>query len=111
MQRLTGWQGNEVLYFGDHLYTDLADLTLKHGWRTGAIIRELTVSCTVNNVCIFLKILVFQDEIGTLNKPEFKKNACWLQMLTQLTEKHQHFHDKAEQKVLARWIAERDGLR
>jgi hypothetical protein len=41
---LTGWKGPEVLYFGDHPYTDLADVTLEHGWRTGAIIEELSVS-------------------------------------------------------------------
>lgn len=40
---MTGWRGDEVLYFGDHPYSDLADVTLEHGWRTGAIIHELTV--------------------------------------------------------------------
>jgi len=43
LQNLTGWQGQQVLYFGDHPYSDLADVTLEHGWRTGAIINELTV--------------------------------------------------------------------
>lgn len=44
LQSLTGWQGQKVLYFGDHPYSDLADVTLEHGWRTGAIIDELIVS-------------------------------------------------------------------
>lgn len=44
LQSLTGWEGHKVLYFGDHPYSDLADVTLEHGWRTGAIIDELTVS-------------------------------------------------------------------
>lgn len=43
LQKLTGWYGHKVLYFGDHPYSDLADVTLEHGWRTGAIINELTV--------------------------------------------------------------------
>lgn len=43
LQDLMGWSGHEVLYFGDHPYSDLADVTLEHGWRTGAIIHELTV--------------------------------------------------------------------
>lgn len=48
LQRLTGWCGHSVLYFGDQIYSDLADLTLHHGWRTGAIIYELNVSnCNV----------------------------------------------------------------
>ncbi len=42
-QRLTGWKGDKVVYFGDHAFTDLADVTLHHGWRTGAIIKELEV--------------------------------------------------------------------
>jgi hypothetical protein len=45
LQDMTGWRGEQVLYFGDHPYSDLADVTLEHGWRTGAIINELTVSC------------------------------------------------------------------
>ena len=31
------------MYFGDHPYADLADVTLHHGWHTGAVIRELEV--------------------------------------------------------------------
>ncbi|KRT84904.1 hypothetical protein AMK59_809, partial [Oryctes borbonicus] len=42
LQELTEWRGHQVLYFGDHPYSDLADVTLEHGWRTGAIIPELT---------------------------------------------------------------------
>ena len=29
------------MYFGDHLAADLADVTLHHGWKTAAVIREL----------------------------------------------------------------------
>ena len=42
---MTGWKGHQIMYFGDHPYTDLADVTLEYGWKTGAIIKELTVSC------------------------------------------------------------------
>ena len=35
-----GWEGQKVLYFGDHPYADLADLSLNFGWRTGALIQE-----------------------------------------------------------------------
>lgn len=71
----------------------MADVTLEHGWRTGAIITELT------------------HEIETLNNPEFKINANWLQMLTQLIEDHQDCEDPEEKKVLAKWMEERDVLR
>jgi HAD superfamily 5'-nucleotidase-like hydrolase len=36
----TGWIHNQILYFGDHIYGDLAEPFLKHGWRTGAILNE-----------------------------------------------------------------------
>uniref|UniRef100_UPI00358FFBD5 5'-nucleotidase domain-containing protein 3-like isoform X2 n=1 Tax=Myxine glutinosa TaxID=7769 RepID=UPI00358FFBD5 len=69
--RLTGWTGSTVLYFGDHIYSDLADLTLRHGWRTGAIIPELA------------------DEINTMNSESFVNTLAWLQTLTALLETSQ----------------------
>ena len=57
---MTGWRGHQVLYFGDHPYSDLADVTLEHGWRTGAIIKELTVSR--NNRNYFHLMMILQDE-------------------------------------------------
>ncbi|XP_066603588.1 5'-nucleotidase domain-containing protein 3 isoform X1 [Prorops nasuta] len=93
LQDMTGWRGHQVLYFGDHPYSDLADVTLEHGWRTGAIIRELT------------------HEIETLNHPKFKENANWLQMLTGLIEQHQDFEGPEVQEYLEKWMKERDQLR
>ena len=29
-----------MIYFGDHLAADLADVTLHHGWKTAAVIRS-----------------------------------------------------------------------
>ncbi|PNF26601.1 5'-nucleotidase domain-containing protein 3 [Cryptotermes secundus] len=93
LQDMTGWRGEQVLYFGDHPYSDLADVTLEHGWRTGAIINELT------------------HEIETLNDPEFKMNCNWLQMLTQLIEDFQDCESAEDKEVVAKWMAERDDLR
>ncbi|XP_077296560.1 5' nucleotidase C [Arctopsyche grandis] len=93
LQELTGWQGEHVLYFGDHPYSDLADVTLEHGWRTGAIINELG------------------HEINTLNNPTFKENANWLQMLTQLIEDHQDYTGEGVREILQSWMNERDLLR
>ena len=60
-----------VMYFGDHPYADLADVTLHHGWHTGAVIRELEVRrerniylrkelCRNSNVCpsLFVKVVL-----------------------------------------------------
>ena len=66
--KLTEWRGSRVLYFGDHVYTDLADVTLKHGWRTAAIIPEL------------------HDEMRTINSKVYKQSVRWLNRLEDLIE-------------------------
>lgn len=97
--RLTEWRGPRVLYFGDHLYSDLAvrgqgwaaagregalrrvlspalhpahqDLMLRHGWRTGAIIPEL------------------EREIRIINTEQYMHSLTWQQALTGLLERMQ----------------------
>ncbi|KAF4095087.1 5'-nucleotidase domain-containing protein 3 [Onychostoma macrolepis] len=91
--RLTGWRGSKVLYFGDHIYSDLADLTLKHGWRTGAIIPEL------------------RQEIKIMNTEEYVHTMTWLQALTGLLEQMQVHWDPASQTVIQQWINEREEMR
>ncbi|MGH0148762.1 UNVERIFIED_CONTAM: hypothetical protein FKN15_040380 [Acipenser sinensis] len=91
--RLTGWRGSKVLYFGDHIYSDLADLTLKHGWRTGAIIPEL------------------RSEIKIMNTKEYVHLMTWLQGLTGLLERMQVHRDAESQMVLKQWIQEREVMR
>ncbi|GBM02043.1 5'-nucleotidase domain-containing protein 3 [Araneus ventricosus] len=91
LQRMTGWLGNAVLYFGDQIYTDLADLTLHHGWRTGAIIQELT------------------KEINILNSEEFRHDVGWLQTLQHLIEEMQDFEEADD--FIEQLLVERDELR
>uniref|UniRef100_A0AAZ3R4Y3 5'-nucleotidase domain containing 3 n=1 Tax=Oncorhynchus tshawytscha TaxID=74940 RepID=A0AAZ3R4Y3_ONCTS len=91
--RLTGWRGSKVLYFGDHIYSDLADLTLKHGWRTGAIIPEL------------------RKEIKIMNTEQYVHLMTWLQGLTGLIEHMQVHRDPASQSVVQEWIKEREAMR
>ncbi len=69
MLQHTGWIRNQVLYFGDHIYGDLAEPFLKHGWRTGAIINEL------------------EHEVATMNQLQHQRNNCWLVTLEQLIER------------------------
>lgn len=40
--RLTGRTGTEVLYMGDHLFADLVRPSMSAGWKTAAIIKEVT---------------------------------------------------------------------
>ncbi|XP_078270161.1 5'-nucleotidase domain-containing protein 2-like [Rhinoraja longicauda] len=90
--RLTGWRGSKVLYFGDHLYSDLADLMLRHGWRTGAIVPEL------------------ETEIGIINTEQFTHGLTWLQALTGLLEQLQVYQDEDSVQVLHEWLKERQEL-
>uniref|UniRef100_A0A3Q3WU46 Uncharacterized protein n=1 Tax=Mola mola TaxID=94237 RepID=A0A3Q3WU46_MOLML len=85
--------GSKVLYFGDHIYSDLADLTLKHGWRTGAIIPEL------------------REEIKIMNTEQYIHMMAWLQALTGLIEQMQVHRDPVSQAVVEEWIREREAMR
>ncbi|XP_053114320.1 5'-nucleotidase domain-containing protein 3 isoform X2 [Hemicordylus capensis] len=101
--KLTGWRGSKVLYFGDHIYSDLAiricsgvkaqDLTLKHGWRTGAIIPEL------------------RTEIKIMNTERYIQTMTWLQTLTGLLEHMQVHRDPDSQLILHEWKKERKEMR
>uniref|UniRef100_A0A8C4MRB1 5'-nucleotidase domain containing 3 n=1 Tax=Equus asinus asinus TaxID=83772 RepID=A0A8C4MRB1_EQUAS len=91
--KLTGWRGSKVLYFGDHIYSDLADLTLKHGWRTGAIIPEL------------------RSELRIMNTEQYVQTMTWLQTLTGLLEQIQVHRDAESQLVLQEWKKERKEMR
>ncbi|XP_075434475.1 5'-nucleotidase domain-containing protein 2 isoform X2 [Ascaphus truei] len=91
--RLTGWRGSKVLYFGDHLYSDLADLMLRHGWRTGAIVPEL------------------ETETKIVNTEQYSQSLTWLQALTGLLERMQSHRDPESQQVLQDWMKERHELR
>ncbi|XP_061062559.1 5'-nucleotidase domain-containing protein 3 isoform X2 [Eubalaena glacialis] len=91
--KLTGWRGSKVLYFGDHIYSDLADLTLKHGWRTGAIIPEL------------------RSELRIMNTEQYVQTMTWLQTLTGLLEQMQVHRDAESQLVLQEWKKERKEMR
>ncbi|XP_064639084.1 5'-nucleotidase domain-containing protein 3-like isoform X2 [Lineus longissimus] len=100
-RELTNWFGSKVLYFGDHVYSDLArgcpddesDPNLKHGWHTGAIIPEL------------------EDEIQVINSANFKQTIRWLLALQDLIEKMQVHEDAESQATIAEWLRERDELR
>ncbi|CAL4122761.1 unnamed protein product [Meganyctiphanes norvegica] len=93
LQKSKCWQGQQVLYFGDHPYSDLADVSLNHGWRTGAIIWELDY------------------EIQCLNHEEYKKISGWLMVLQTLIESSQDAEDEGCRQLIKEWEKERDDLR
>jgi len=87
-QRVTGWMGGNVMYFGDHPYADLTDVTLHHGWKTAAVIREL------------------EKEIAMMNTEEFKWGVNWQQVLKSLIEDHQDCQDQNTIEVVKEWQKE-----
>ncbi|XP_056279635.1 5'-nucleotidase domain-containing protein 2 isoform X2 [Pseudoliparis swirei] len=91
--RLTGWRGSRVLYFGDHLYSDLADLMLRHGWRTAAIVPEL------------------EPETNVVSTDRYGRSLTWLQALTGLMENLQVHRDPESKRVFEEWQIEREELK
>jgi HAD superfamily 5'-nucleotidase-like hydrolase len=99
--QFTDWANKKTLYFGDNLYSDLAEPFLKHSWRTGGIIREL------------------KYEINVINDARFQSTVAWLTSLERLISEimlinssELKLEDQLKKKSLeAQWLVERDSLR
>ncbi|KAL5538875.1 hypothetical protein UlMin_044191 [Ulmus minor] len=67
---ITQWNGPEVIYFGDHLFSDLKAPS-KMGWRTAAIIRELESEIHIQNTDAYrfeqAKFHIAQELLGKLH--------------------------------------------
>uniref|UniRef100_A0A7E4ZZ04 5'-nucleotidase domain-containing protein 3 n=1 Tax=Panagrellus redivivus TaxID=6233 RepID=A0A7E4ZZ04_PANRE len=87
--------GKGVLYFGDHIYSDLAEPILKLGWHTAAIVPELA------------------REIRMQNTEEYRQAILLSENLTCLIQKYQRFavYDKACAELINSWVEERRELR
>ena len=91
---MTGWSPTKVLYFGDHPYADLADLSMYHGWRTCAIIEEL------------------EEEIEKANHPEMKIKVNWSNELQKMLNTYQDWNDDPDCRfILNEWKDELQQLR
>lgn len=67
-----------VLYFGDHVFSDLIDPTVEQGWRTGAIIHELDA------------------EIQTRNTASYRHTLAWLIRIENLINEAQTYYGHEE---------------
>ncbi|KAI7885017.1 HAD-superfamily hydrolase [Lichtheimia hyalospora FSU 10163] len=76
--RLTGWSEQNVLYFGDHVFSDLIDPTVEQGWRTGAIIHELDA------------------EIQTRNTASYRHTLAWLIRIENMINEAQTYYGHEE---------------
>ncbi|XP_052217507.1 5'-nucleotidase domain-containing protein 3-like isoform X2 [Dreissena polymorpha] len=92
-RHMTGYYGPKVLYFGDHVYSDLADPSLKHSWRTGAIIPEL------------------ETEVEVISTPEYKATVRWLLVLQRLLEEMQEAATEGSLDMIPSLLEERDAIR
>lgn len=68
--QITKWNGPEVIYFGDHLFSDLRGPS-KAGWRTAAIIHELENEIHIQNDDRYrfeqAKFHIIQELLGRLH--------------------------------------------
>ncbi|GAB2219181.1 hypothetical protein Drorol1_Dr00006812 [Drosera rotundifolia] len=68
--QITKWHGPEVIYFGDHLFSDLRGPS-KAGWRTAAIICELENEIQIQNKDSYrfeqAKLHIVQELLGKLH--------------------------------------------
>ncbi|XP_057966864.1 uncharacterized protein LOC131157037 isoform X2 [Malania oleifera] len=68
--QITKWNGPEVIYFGDHLFSDLRGPS-KAGWRTAAIIHELESEIQIQNEDVYrfeqAKFHIVQELLGKLH--------------------------------------------
>ncbi|CAK7338109.1 unnamed protein product [Dovyalis caffra] len=68
--QITKWNGPEVIYFGDHLFSDLRGPS-KAGWRTAAIIHELEKEIHIQNDDSYrfeqAKFHIIQELLGKLH--------------------------------------------
>jgi len=89
LQKLTNWESSEILFFGDHLYADLSDAILNHGWRTACIVPELA------------------DEINTINSDKFRANVMHLIDLEEKLEMTQKYSTSGCREQIEKWTVER----
>ncbi|XP_015885556.2 uncharacterized protein LOC107420960 isoform X2 [Ziziphus jujuba] len=92
--QITKWNGPEVIYFGDHLFSDLRGPS-KAGWRTAAIIHELESEIHTQNEDAYrfeqAKFHIVQELLGKLHAivPKNQQSEACKLLLEDLNEERQ----------------------
>uniref|UniRef100_A0A0D6R9B8 Uncharacterized protein n=1 Tax=Araucaria cunninghamii TaxID=56994 RepID=A0A0D6R9B8_ARACU len=91
---ITKWKGTEVIYFGDHLFSDLRGPS-KAGWRTAAIIRELEREIIIQNEDKYrfqqAKLHILQELLGKFHSnPRGDTDNALLDALEEERQKSRH---------------------
>ncbi|KAJ2396280.1 hypothetical protein GGI23_003976 [Coemansia sp. RSA 2559] len=68
---ITGYSDRSVMYFGDHIYSDLRDPTIQRGWLTGAIVSEL------------------KYELSVLRQSEYRQTVTYMQLIEKILKSSQ----------------------
>ncbi|KAJ2759553.1 hypothetical protein H4S06_002174 [Coemansia sp. BCRC 34490] len=68
---ITGYTDRNVMYFGDHIYSDLRDPTIQKGWFTGAIVSEL------------------KYELSVLRRSEYRQTVTYMQLIEKILKSSQ----------------------
>ncbi|KAJ2078477.1 hypothetical protein H4R24_004455 [Coemansia sp. RSA 988] len=63
---ITGYSDRNVMYFGDHIYSDLRDPSIQKGWFTGAIVSEL------------------KYELSVIQRSEYRQCVSYIQLLEKI---------------------------
>ncbi|KAI9506228.1 hypothetical protein GGI26_000416 [Coemansia sp. RSA 1358] len=90
---ITGYSDRNVMYFGDHIYSDLRDPTIQKGWSTGAIVSEL------------------KYELSILQGSEYRQTVTYMQLIEKILKQSQQetrnpsfMHLSAEKKEAFRQL-------
>ncbi|KAH9623392.1 hypothetical protein KSS87_021933, partial [Heliosperma pusillum] len=92
--QITKWHGPEVIYFGDHLFSDLRGPS-KAGWRTAAIIHELENEIQTQNEDSYrfeqAKFHIIQELLGRLHATVIcsEKGEAYKSLLVELNDERQ----------------------
>ncbi|CAI9782996.1 unnamed protein product [Fraxinus pennsylvanica] len=91
--QITKWNGPEVIYFGDHLFSDLRGPS-KAGWRTAAIIHELENEIRIQNEDSYrfeqAKFHIVQELLGKLHSTvSNSESEAYKSLLVELNEERQ----------------------
>ncbi|XXG58504.1 hypothetical protein AAC387_Pa04g0805 [Persea americana] len=92
--QITKWNGPEVIYFGDHLFSDLRGPS-KAGWRTAAIIHELESEIRIQNEDSYrfqqAKFHIIQELLGKFHATTAKspRGSSYHGLLNELNEERQ----------------------
>ncbi|KAL8502355.1 hypothetical protein ACS0TY_021482 [Phlomoides rotata] len=92
--QITKWKGPEVIYFGDHLFSDLRGPS-KSGWRTAAIVHELENEIQIQNEDNYrfeqAKLHIIQELLGKLHSAVPKGVECetYTSLLQELNKERQ----------------------